>query len=69
MAAMPACFCFSQTKYIDSLHKNILLAKSNDLKLKAIFLFCDEANSLNLDTLYKYSTVANTIAIRNKLNR
>ena len=57
---------FSQTKYIDSLRKNVQLAKDEQQKIAAIFAVCDEANSLHPDTLYKYAELANTIAVRDK---
>ena len=56
--------CIAQTKHIDSLRNNILLAKNDDQKLTAIFKLCDESNSLNPDTLYKYCTLAKTIGIQ-----
>lgn len=60
--------CFSQTKFIDSLRAAILQAENNDEKLKTVFLLCDEANSLNPDTLYKYTLIAATLANQSKLN-
>src|SRR4051812_10607769 len=60
--------CFSQTKHIDSLRTNILMAKNDHQKLEAAFVLCDEANSLHPDTLYKYYTLANMIASREKLS-
>ncbi len=59
--------CFSQTKKIDSLRRNTLLATNDHQKLDAIFALCDEANSLHTDTLFKYCTLADTIATRNSL--
>lgn len=59
---MHACLCFSQTKHLDSLRTNILLAKDDHQKLEAVFALCNEANSLNPDTLYKYCTLAKIIA-------
>jgi signal transduction histidine kinase len=60
--------CFSQTKQIDSLRTNILLATNDHQKLEAVFALCDEANSLHPDTLYKYCALANVIATRNNLS-
>ena len=57
---------FSQTRYIDSLRRNVQLAKDDQQKLAAVFALCDEANSLHPDTLYKYAELANTIAVRDK---
>jgi two-component system NarL family sensor kinase len=65
---LKAVVCFSQTKHIDSLRTNVSLANDDQQKLKAIFTLCDEANSLNPDTLYRYCTLAKTIAMRNKLS-
>jgi two-component system NarL family sensor kinase len=65
---LKAVTCFSQTKHIDSLRSNVLLAKDDEQKIQAIFALCDEGNSLNPDTLYRYCTLAKTIAARNKLN-
>jgi two-component system, NarL family, sensor kinase len=65
---LKAVVCFSQTKHIDSLRTNVSLASDDQQKLKAIFTLCDEANSLNPDTLYRYCTLAKTIAMRNKLS-
>jgi two-component system, NarL family, sensor kinase len=59
---------FSQTKHLDSLRINILLAKTDHQKLEAVFALCDEANSLNPDTLYRYYTLANMIAIRERIS-
>ena len=56
--------CISQTKHIDSLRNNVSLAKNNQQKLAAVFALCNEANSLNPDTLYKYCAIAKTIAIQ-----
>ncbi|MEP6684047.1 MAG: sensor histidine kinase [Parafilimonas sp.] len=66
--AMHAFAGISQTKHIDSLRRNVFLAKNDQQKLMAIFALCDEANSLHPDTLYKYCTLANTIATRNKIS-
>ncbi|MBV9963152.1 MAG: sensor histidine kinase [Parafilimonas sp.] len=54
----------AQTKHIDSLRSIVLLAKNNQQELAAIFNLCDESNSLNPDTLYKYCTLAKTIAMQ-----
>lgn len=54
--------CSSQTKLIDSLRTNIFLAKNDHQKLQAIFRLCDEANSINTDSLYNYCMLANAIA-------
>lgn len=59
--------CSSQTKHIDSLRTHILLAKNDQQKAAAVFALCDESNSLNPDTLYKYCTLANEITVRNKI--
>ncbi|HYJ64589.1 MAG TPA: hypothetical protein VEV62_12650 [Parafilimonas sp.] len=57
--------CSSQTKLIDSLRTNIFLAKNDHQKLQAIFRLCDEANSINTDSLYNYCMLANAIAHKN----
>lgn len=59
--------CCSQTQHIDSLRTNVLLAKNDQQKSAAVFALCDESNSLNPDTLYKYCMLANKIAVRNKI--
>ncbi|MEP6466840.1 MAG: sensor histidine kinase [Parafilimonas sp.] len=59
---------FSQTRRIDSLRTNILLAKNDHQKLDAIFALCDEGNSLHPDTLFTYSMIAKAIATRNKMH-
>ena len=58
--------CDAQTTHIDSLRNNVLLAKNNDQKLASIFKLCDESNSLNPDTLYKYCTLAKTLATQKR---
>ncbi len=65
---MHAFIGFSQTKHIDSLRTNVLLAKNDRQKLDAVFALCDEANSSHSDTLYKYYTLANMIASREKVS-
>jgi len=55
-------YLFVLHKHIDSLRTNVLLAKNDHQKLEAVFALCDEANSLNPDTLYKYCALANTLA-------
>jgi signal transduction histidine kinase len=55
---------FSQTKYIDSLRNNIATAKNDKQRSEAVFRLCDEANSLNPDTLNKYSGMGNMLALR-----
>ena len=54
----------AQTKTIDSLRK-IYYSKINDKqKLTDLFLLCEQSNSINLDSLYKYSKLANILAIK-----
>jgi len=55
-------FVLHKTKLIDSLRTNIFLAKNDHQKLQAIFRLCDEANSINTDSLYNYCLLANAIA-------
>ncbi|CAN5256271.1 hypothetical protein BH11BAC6_BH11BAC6_07820 [soil metagenome] len=55
---------FAQTKIVDSL-RNVLYSTATDTKkLSLLFLLCDEANSLNTDSLYVYYALAHQLAVK-----
>src|SRR6201986_1663151 len=49
---------------ISLLKQNIAAAKTDKDKLSFIFLLCDKNESLNNDTLYKYTAEAKSIALK-----
>lgn len=57
---------FTQTRHLDSLRKSVAFAKNNEQKLAAVFSLCDEANSLNPDTLAHYCNMADMLAVKEK---
>ncbi len=65
---MLACCCvsFSQTPVIERLKSNIQQAATEDQKLNAILLLCDQGYTLHPDTLMLYAEKAKTIAIAQK---
>nr|HNH20741.1 hypothetical protein [Ferruginibacter sp.] len=60
----------AQTRIIDSLKRNIAMARTGQEKIQAIFRLCEERSSLNTDTLTAYAMRAKEIAARqgNRLN-
>jgi signal transduction histidine kinase len=57
---------FAQATRLDSLKSNIYKANTQQLKLQALFAFCDEWESITPDTLYKYTQTARKIADNTK---
>jgi two-component system, NarL family, sensor kinase len=58
--------CKSQTKIIDGLKKDILLAANPEKELQAILLLCDQGYSLHPDTLMAYSEEAKKLSLQLK---
>ena len=58
--------CLSQTKIIEGLKKDIATAATQQEKLQAIFLLCDQGYSLHPDTLMAYAETAGSIALQMK---
>ena len=58
--------CLGQVTRIDSLKSNIGKAASTQQKLKALFRFCDEWDSMTPDTLYKYTRIAKNLVLTAK---
>lgn len=54
----------AQTKIIDGLKNNIWSAKSDEEKIKALFLLCEQGNTLHPDTLMQYAENAKLIALQ-----
>ncbi|MCY7290836.1 MAG: histidine kinase [Ferruginibacter sp.] len=52
-----------QTRTIDSLKRNIVIAQNPHQKLMALFAFCDQRQSLSSDTLCKYAALAKQVSI------
>ena len=66
--------CFSiggmaQTKLIDSLKQKVYQARSNEEKLEAILLLCNEYKSINRDTLDYYSFLSRDLAAKTSNKR
>ena len=61
---------YAQTRIIDSLKRNIAMARTGQEKIQAIFRLCEERSSLNTDTLTAYAMRAKEMAARqgNRLN-
>jgi signal transduction histidine kinase len=55
---------FAQTKIIDSLKKNIWLARSSQEKVRAIFSFCELGYTLHPDTLMQYAENARLLTVQ-----
>lgn len=56
----------SQITFIDSLKNNIAYAKNSEEKLNAVMSFCNQWDSFNKDTLYKYALIADSISSQQK---
>lgn len=55
--------CYSQTKTIENLKKQIQFAQNADQKLDALFLLCEQRLSLNSDTLCKYAWASKKLSL------
>jgi len=53
---------FGQTQKIASLKVSFFDATNNQQKLNALLALCDEGNSMNIDTLYYYASLAKQMA-------
>ncbi|MEO3403114.1 histidine kinase [Mucilaginibacter sp. CAU 1740] len=60
--------CLAQTTRLDSLKNKIGTMQTPQLKLQALFKFCDEWESMTPDTLSKFTKIADKIAIETKNN-
>lgn len=68
LLALQPLVSYSQTKYLDSLRNKVAMARDSHRQLEAVFKLCDEANSLNPDTLNKYCNLANLLAVKENNN-
>ena len=58
--------CYPQTKIIEQLKQDISKAATEEQKIQAIFLLCDQGYSLHPDTLMWYAQKAGNMALKMK---